>query len=158
MKCCTGCSRASICRTSGKSCRKSHQLRRAVRRVLFHVRQGEPAQSARERHLSAGGFDDAARRLRALFYAAAGRKRAQRHRAKLRQHLRPTGSEQDDPVKAERANYFDAGISQKIGKHVQVGLDGYYKNATHQLDDGLFGQTLILSAFNYAKGGSMAWN
>jgi len=63
-----------------------------------------------------------------------------------------TGSEQDDPVKAERANYFDAGISQKIGKHLQVGLDGYYKNATHQLDDGLFGQSLILSAFNYAKG------
>jgi len=61
-------------------------------------------------------------------------------------------TQQDDPVKAERANYFDAGISQKIGKHLQVGLDGYYKNATHQLDDGLFGQTLILSAFNYAKG------
>ncbi len=58
----------------------------------------------------------------------------------------------DSGVKAERANYFDAGISQKIGKHLQVGLDGYYKNATHQLDDGLFGQTLILSAFNYAKG------
>jgi outer membrane receptor protein involved in Fe transport len=58
----------------------------------------------------------------------------------------------DSTVKAERANYFDAGISQKIGKHLQVGLDGYYKNATHQLDDGLFGQTLILSAFNYAKG------
>jgi len=61
-------------------------------------------------------------------------------------------TQQDDPVKAERANYFDAGISQKIGKHLQVGLDGYYKNATHQLDDGLFGQTLILSAFNYTKG------
>jgi outer membrane receptor protein involved in Fe transport len=61
-------------------------------------------------------------------------------------------TQHDDPVKAERANYFDAGISQKIGKHLQVGLDGYYKNATHQLDDGLFGQTLILSAFNYAKG------
>jgi hypothetical protein len=33
-----------------------------------------------------------------------------------------------------------------------VGLDGYYKEAHNQLDDGLFGQTLILSAFNYAKG------
>jgi outer membrane receptor protein involved in Fe transport len=59
---------------------------------------------------------------------------------------------QDDPVKAERANYFDAGISQKITKNLQVGLDGYYKTAREQLDDGLFGQTLILSAFNYAKG------
>jgi hypothetical protein len=58
----------------------------------------------------------------------------------------------DDPVKAERADYFDAGISQKVGSHFQVGLDGYYKKAKNQLDDGLFGQTLILSAFNYAEG------
>jgi len=55
-------------------------------------------------------------------------------------------------VKAERANYFDAGISQKITQHLQVGVDGYYKNSVQQLDDGLFGQTLILSAFNYARG------
>lgn len=59
---------------------------------------------------------------------------------------------QDDPVKAERANYYDAGISQKITKHLQLGLDGYYKTARNQLDDGLFGQSLILSAFNYAQG------
>ena len=58
----------------------------------------------------------------------------------------------DSPVQAERANYFDAGITQKITKHLQVGVDGYYKTAKHQLDDGLFGQSLILSAFNYAKG------
>ncbi len=57
-----------------------------------------------------------------------------------------------DPVKAERANYFDAGISQKLAPGFQVGVDGYYKNARNQLDDGLFGQTLILSAFNYAEG------
>jgi outer membrane receptor protein involved in Fe transport len=59
---------------------------------------------------------------------------------------------QDDPVRAERSNYYDAGITQKIGTGLQVGLDGYYKRATNQLDDGLFGQTLILSAFNYASG------
>jgi outer membrane receptor protein involved in Fe transport len=59
---------------------------------------------------------------------------------------------QDNPVKAERSNYFDAGIAQKIGAGLQLGLDGYYKRATNQLDDGLFGQTLILSAFNYARG------
>ncbi len=58
----------------------------------------------------------------------------------------------DDPVKAERANYYDAGISQKITQHFQVGVDGYYKTARDQIDDGLFGQSLILSAFNYAKG------
>jgi len=72
----------------------------------------------------------------------------------------------NDPVKAERANYFDVGIGQKITKHLRVGVDGYYKTAKNQLDDGLFGQTLILSAFNYAKGevfgveftGSYDWN
>jgi outer membrane receptor protein involved in Fe transport len=58
----------------------------------------------------------------------------------------------DDPVRAERADYLDAGISQKLASGLQVGLDGYYKSAKDQLDDGLFGQTLILSAFNYAKG------
>jgi hypothetical protein len=58
----------------------------------------------------------------------------------------------DDPVKAERANYYDAGVTQTIIPGLNVGLDGYYKTAQNQLDDGLFGQTLILSAFNYEKG------
>jgi hypothetical protein len=63
-----------------------------------------------------------------------------------------TGNDQSNPVKAERANYYDVGISQKLAPGLQVGVDGYYKSAKEQLDDGLFGQTLILSAFNYAKG------
>jgi outer membrane receptor protein involved in Fe transport len=57
-----------------------------------------------------------------------------------------------DTVKAERADYLDAGISQKLAPGLQAGVDGYYKNARNQLDDGLFGQSLILSSFNYAKG------
>jgi outer membrane receptor protein involved in Fe transport len=63
-----------------------------------------------------------------------------------------TGNDEDRAVKAERANYFDAGATQKIGKHLQMGVDGYYKKAHNQLDDGLFGQSLILSAFNYSEG------
>jgi outer membrane receptor protein involved in Fe transport len=59
---------------------------------------------------------------------------------------------QDSAVRAERANYYDVGISQKLAPGWQAGLDGYYKTAQQQLDDGLFGQTLILSAFNYEKG------
>ena len=61
-------------------------------------------------------------------------------------------STQDDPVRAERSDYFDAGVSQKLAPGFSVGLDAYYKRAKNQLDDGLFGQTLILSAFNYAEG------
>ena len=33
---------------------------------------------------------------------------------------------QNDPVKAERANYFDAGINQRLAKGLRVGVDGYY--------------------------------
>ena len=58
----------------------------------------------------------------------------------------------DNTVKAERANYYDVGISQKITKHLTLSADGYYKTARDQLDDGNFNQTLILSSFNYAKG------
>lgn len=60
--------------------------------------------------------------------------------------------DEDDPVKAERSNYFDAGAAQTIVPGLTVGLDGYFKRAKNQLDDGLFGQSLILSAFNYAQG------
>jgi len=67
-----------------------------------------------------------------------------------------TSAESSDPadgtVKAERANYYDLGVSQKLAPGLQAGVDGYYKTARNQLDDGLFGQSLILSSFNYAKG------
>jgi len=59
---------------------------------------------------------------------------------------------QDSPVEAERSHYFDAGVSHKLTPEITVGLDGYYKIAHNQLDDGLFGQTLIVSPFNYRVG------
>lgn len=55
-------------------------------------------------------------------------------------------------VKAERANYFDAGVTHELLPGLSVGLDAYYKRSVHQLDDGLFGQSLILSSFNYTRG------
>jgi outer membrane receptor protein involved in Fe transport len=59
---------------------------------------------------------------------------------------------QNSPVEAERANYFDVGITQKIGDNFQVGLDGYYKNSNDQLDEGQFGTAVVLSPFNYRYG------
>ncbi|MEY2430147.1 MAG: hypothetical protein QOJ40_3032, partial [Verrucomicrobiota bacterium] len=50
---------------------------------------------------------------------------------------------QADRARSERADYFDAGITHKLLPGLQVGLDGYYKKAKNQLDDGLFGQSLI---------------
>src|SRR5580658_10444310 len=57
-------------------------------------------------------------------------------------------------VRAERANYYDIGLSQKVAPvpGLTLGVDGYYKTAQEQLDDGFFGQSLILSSFNYARG------
>jgi outer membrane receptor protein involved in Fe transport len=69
----------------------------------------------------------------------------------------------NDPVLPERSNYFDAGVDQKVplgcaspnGKDCssfEIGFDAYYKIATDLIDNGQFGQALVLSAFNYARG------
>ena len=70
----------------------------------------------------------------------------------------PIGS----PLLPERSHYFDAGIDQKIVfgcttsglkdcTTLDLGLDAYYKIAKDLIDNGQFGQALILSGFNYAK-------
>ncbi len=56
------------------------------------------------------------------------------------------------PVRPETDDYFDVGAIQKLGKGLQLGLDGYYKKARNLLDEGQFGQALIFSPFNYNKG------
>ncbi|HTO05696.1 MAG TPA: TonB-dependent receptor [Myxococcota bacterium] len=58
----------------------------------------------------------------------------------------------DSPVKPERTDYFDAGITQVIFPGFQVGVDGYYKNVRNLIDEGQFGAALILSPFNYKRG------
>ncbi|WP_304308875.1 TonB-dependent receptor [Pseudacidovorax intermedius] len=57
-----------------------------------------------------------------------------------------------DPVKAERSRYFDIGVDQKVGDHLSLSADAYYKHIDNLLDEGQFGQALILSPFNYAQG------
>ncbi len=58
---------------------------------------------------------------------------------------------QSSPVQPERSYVFDAGVDQKILPGLDAGVDAYYKYATNLLDDGQFGQALVLTAFNYAK-------
>ncbi|HVC29290.1 MAG TPA: TonB-dependent receptor, partial [Gammaproteobacteria bacterium] len=48
-------------------------------------------------------------------------------------------------VVAERDNYYDLGINHYMTPSWQVGLDGYYKDATDLLDEGQFGQALVYS-------------
>ncbi len=66
-----------------------------------------------------------------------------------------------DPVLPERSHYFDAGVDQKIPLKcytsvakdcpmLDLGIDAYYKIAKDLIDNGNFGQALVLSAFNYA--------
>jgi outer membrane receptor protein involved in Fe transport len=58
----------------------------------------------------------------------------------------------NSPDKSERANYFDAGATQTLFGSLQLGLDGYYKRAVQQLDEGQFGTAIVESPFNYRYG------
>jgi outer membrane receptor protein involved in Fe transport len=75
----------------------------------------------------------------------------------------PNAGQPNDPVLPERSHYFDAGVVQKIpfgcygpASHdcssLEVGLDAYYKIAKDLIDNGQFGQALVVNAFNYQKG------
>ena len=56
------------------------------------------------------------------------------------------------PDKSERSNYFDAGATQTVFKNLQLGIDGYYKRAVQQIDEGQFGTAIIESPFDYRYG------
>jgi outer membrane receptor protein involved in Fe transport len=57
----------------------------------------------------------------------------------------------NDPVLPERSHYFDAGVDQKVLPGFDVGFDAYYKLATDLIDDGQFGQAVVLTQFNWAR-------
>jgi outer membrane receptor protein involved in Fe transport len=58
----------------------------------------------------------------------------------------------NDPVLPERSHYFDVGVDQKIVPGLTLGLDAYYKIATDLIDDGQFGQAVVLTQFNWGHG------
>ena len=58
----------------------------------------------------------------------------------------------NDTPKAERANYFDAGVSQKVMENITLGVDSYYKKSKDLIDEGQFGAPIILTPFNYKDG------
>ncbi|MDL2354594.1 MAG: TonB-dependent receptor [Pseudomonadota bacterium] len=55
-------------------------------------------------------------------------------------------------VKSERTHYYDVGISHQVSSALTVTADAYYKKIRNLLDEGQFGQALILSPFNYESG------
>ena len=58
----------------------------------------------------------------------------------------------DTAPMAERANYFDAGVQQKLLDGLTVGVDSYYRRSQNLIDEGQFGAPIILTPFNYLKG------
>jgi outer membrane receptor for ferrienterochelin and colicins len=58
---------------------------------------------------------------------------------------------QNDPVKAERSDYFDVGAVYNPVRGLEFGLDLYYKIASSQVDDGEFGEANIESPYNYGN-------
>jgi outer membrane receptor protein involved in Fe transport len=58
---------------------------------------------------------------------------------------------QNDPVRAERADYFDVGVTAKPLRGLTVGLSAYYKIAQNLLDEGQFGAPISLTSFNYGN-------
>jgi outer membrane receptor protein involved in Fe transport len=61
-------------------------------------------------------------------------------------------SDADTAVKSERSNYFDAGLSWDATPNLSLGIDAYERQVANLQDEGQFGNALIYSAFNYAKG------
>ena len=59
---------------------------------------------------------------------------------------------QADTPKAERANYVDLGVEQKITGALNAAIDSYYKWSKDLIDEGQFGAPIILTPFNYRDG------
>jgi outer membrane receptor for ferrienterochelin and colicins len=53
---------------------------------------------------------------------------------------------------AEKANYYDLGVQQRITPEFTVGVDSYYKQSVNLIDEGQFGAPIILTPFNYRYG------
>jgi len=66
----------------------------------------------------------------------------------------PPGSvTQDTAPVAERANYYDLGVQQKLlDKTLTLGVDSFYEQSQHLIDEGQFGAPIILTPFNYRYG------
>ncbi len=56
-----------------------------------------------------------------------------------------------DAVRSERSSYYDLGIAHTVDSHLTLAVDTYLKEASDLLDEGQFGQALILSPYNYAQ-------
>jgi outer membrane receptor protein involved in Fe transport len=66
----------------------------------------------------------------------------------------PPGSVTADTAPfAERADYYDLGIQQKVfSRELTLGIDSYYESSQNLIDEGQFGAPIVLTPFNYRYG------
>jgi len=58
----------------------------------------------------------------------------------------------NSPVKSERGDYLDTGLSHQLTPALSLGIDTYYKKTKNTVDEGQFGPALLLTPFNYGEG------
>ena len=58
----------------------------------------------------------------------------------------------DDKPRAERANYYDAGVAHQVNKDWKIGAEAYYKTARNLADEAQVGNSEIYTPFSYARG------
>jgi outer membrane receptor for ferrienterochelin and colicins len=59
----------------------------------------------------------------------------------------------DTPPFGERDNYYDLGVQQKLlDNTLTLGVDSFYRQSQHLIDEGQFGAPIILTPFNYRYG------
>lgn len=66
--------------------------------------------------------------------------------------LPPGSVTADTAPSAERADYYDVGVQQKLLGRLTLGVDSYYEPSKNLIDEGQFGAPIILTPFNYRDG------
>jgi outer membrane receptor for ferrienterochelin and colicins len=66
----------------------------------------------------------------------------------------PLESLDNTPI-AEKADYYDVGVSQQVTDALKLAVDSYMKHSSDLIDEGQFGAPIILTPFNYLRGRQM---
>ncbi len=53
---------------------------------------------------------------------------------------------------AEKQNYLDGGVEQRLARGLTLSIDAYYRRSHNLVDEGQFGAPIILTPFNYRLG------